>query len=173
MWTEHTEYEEYHKLQLCTVFRYQHNNTLGKISSNYRYRKKSTKISRYHFFQYRTPLVWTQSVYLLWVQCLFQLSFCTACRESLSPQPLTSHSVWGRSRPSHPSAAIDVYRTGRLAPGGGDLQALFMLEFGTAPDSDPSPCLVSSEQSCQAHFRFHCSSHWSRAVFSEVMRYHL
>ncbi len=39
MWTEHTEYEEYHKLQLCTVFRYQHNNTLGKISSNYRYRK--------------------------------------------------------------------------------------------------------------------------------------
>ncbi len=39
MWTEHTEYDEYHKLQLCTVFRYQHNNTLGKISSNYRYRK--------------------------------------------------------------------------------------------------------------------------------------
>ncbi len=29
MWTEHTEYEEYHKLQLCTVFRYQHNNTLS------------------------------------------------------------------------------------------------------------------------------------------------
>ncbi len=31
MWTEHTEYEEYHKLQLSTVVRYQHNNTLGKI----------------------------------------------------------------------------------------------------------------------------------------------
>ncbi len=58
MWTEHTEYEEYHKLQRCTVFRYQHNNTLGKISSNYRYQKKSPKISRYHFFfQYRTALV--------------------------------------------------------------------------------------------------------------------
>ncbi len=39
MWTEHTEYEEYKKLQLSTVVRYQHNNTLCKISSNYRYRK--------------------------------------------------------------------------------------------------------------------------------------
>ncbi len=39
MWTDHTEYEEYKKLQLCTVVRYQHNNTLCKISSNYRYRK--------------------------------------------------------------------------------------------------------------------------------------
>ncbi len=39
MWTEHTEYEEYKKLQLPTVVSYQHNNTLCKISSNYRYRK--------------------------------------------------------------------------------------------------------------------------------------
>ncbi len=31
MWTEHTEYEEYHKLQLCTVFRYQHNNTKYRL----------------------------------------------------------------------------------------------------------------------------------------------
>ncbi len=29
--TMHTEYEEYQKLQLSTVVRYQHNNTLGKI----------------------------------------------------------------------------------------------------------------------------------------------
>ncbi len=50
MWTEHTEY---HKLQLCTVFRYQHNNTLCKISSNYRYRKKSPKIS--FFFNIAHP----------------------------------------------------------------------------------------------------------------------
>ncbi len=35
MWTNHTEYEEYQKLQLSTVDRYQHNNTLCKISSNY------------------------------------------------------------------------------------------------------------------------------------------
>ncbi len=47
MWTEHTEYDEYQKRQLSTVVRYQHNNTLGKISSNYRYRKKSPKISIY------------------------------------------------------------------------------------------------------------------------------
>ncbi len=53
MWTEHTEYEEYHKLQLCTVFRYQHNNTLCKISSNYRY-PKNIEISV--FSQYCTPL---------------------------------------------------------------------------------------------------------------------
>ncbi len=33
MWTDHTEYEEYQKLQ-PTVVRYQQNNTLGKISSN-------------------------------------------------------------------------------------------------------------------------------------------
>ncbi len=28
MWTDHTEYEEYKKLQLSTVVRYQHNNCL-------------------------------------------------------------------------------------------------------------------------------------------------
>ncbi len=50
MWTEHTEYEEYHKLQLSTVLRYQQNNTLGKISPNYRYRKKFKKISISFFF---------------------------------------------------------------------------------------------------------------------------
>ncbi len=33
MWTEHTEYEEYHKLQLSTELRYQQNNTLWKISA--------------------------------------------------------------------------------------------------------------------------------------------
>ncbi len=43
MWTDHTEYEEYQKLQLSTVVRYKHNNTLGKISSNYRYRKNPKK----------------------------------------------------------------------------------------------------------------------------------
>ncbi len=32
-----TEYEEYQKLQLSTLVRYQHSNTLCKISSNYRY----------------------------------------------------------------------------------------------------------------------------------------
>ncbi len=41
MWTDLTEYEEYQKLQLSMVDRYQHNNTLGKVLSNYRYRKKS------------------------------------------------------------------------------------------------------------------------------------
>ncbi len=54
--TDHTEYEEYHKLQLCTVFRDHHNNTLGKISSNYRYWKNPQNIEIYIFFQYRTPL---------------------------------------------------------------------------------------------------------------------
>jgi len=54
MWTEHTEY---HKLQLWTVVRYQHNNTLGKISANYRYRKNPQKYRDIIFFQYRTPLV--------------------------------------------------------------------------------------------------------------------
>ncbi len=57
MWTEHTEYEEYHKLQRCTVFRYQHNNTLGKISSNYVIEKNPQKYRDIIFFQYRTPLV--------------------------------------------------------------------------------------------------------------------
>ncbi len=60
MWTEHTEYEEYHKLQLCTVFRYQHNNTLAKISPNYRYQKNPPKYRDIiFFFQYRTALVYT------------------------------------------------------------------------------------------------------------------
>ncbi len=59
-WCEHhTEYEEYHKLQLCTVVRYQHNNTLDKILSNYRYRNNPQKYRDIIFFQYRTPLVWT------------------------------------------------------------------------------------------------------------------
>ncbi len=56
MLTEHTEYEEYQKLQLSTVVRYQHNNTLCKISSNYRYRKNPQKYRDIIFFQYRTPL---------------------------------------------------------------------------------------------------------------------
>ncbi len=66
MWTEHTEYEEDHKLQECTVVRYQHNNTLGKTSSNYRYRK-NIEIS--FFFQYRTPLITTDK------QCTFAVQF--------------------------------------------------------------------------------------------------
>ncbi len=44
MWAENTEYEEYQKLQMSTVDRYQHNNTLAKISSNYRYRKNPKNI---------------------------------------------------------------------------------------------------------------------------------
>ncbi len=57
MWTDHTEYEEYQKLQLSTIDRYQHNNTLGKISSNYRYRKNPQKYRDIiYFFQYRTLL---------------------------------------------------------------------------------------------------------------------
>ncbi len=56
MLTEHTEYDEYQKLQLSTVVRYLHNNTLCKTSSNYRYRKNPPKY-RDSFFQYRTPLV--------------------------------------------------------------------------------------------------------------------
>ncbi len=39
MSNDHTEYEEYQKLQLYMVDRYQHYNTLSKISSNYRYQK--------------------------------------------------------------------------------------------------------------------------------------
>ncbi len=56
MWTDHTEYEEYHKLQLCTVFRYQHNNTLYKILSKYRYQENPKTFRDIIFFQYRTPL---------------------------------------------------------------------------------------------------------------------
>ncbi len=74
-----TEYEEYHKLQLCTVFRYQHNNTLGKISSNYRYRKppKNIEISFFSISHTPTPtkeiksekkwtLTWTQPSVCVW-----------------------------------------------------------------------------------------------------------
>ncbi len=56
MLTDHTEYDEYHKLQLSIVFRYQHNNTLCKTLSNYRYRKNPQKYRDIIFFQYRTPL---------------------------------------------------------------------------------------------------------------------
>ncbi len=50
MWTDHTEYEEYQKLLLSTVVRYQHNNTLGKILSNCRYRKTPKKYQDIFFF---------------------------------------------------------------------------------------------------------------------------
>ncbi len=60
MWTEHTEYEEYHKLQLSTVVRYQHSNKLCKILSNYSYRKNPKKYLDIIIFQYRTPLQWRQ-----------------------------------------------------------------------------------------------------------------
>ncbi len=43
MWTDDKEYEEYQKLQLSTVVRYQHNNTLCKISSDYHYWKNPQK----------------------------------------------------------------------------------------------------------------------------------
>ncbi len=59
MWTDHTKYEEYQKLQLSMVVRYPHNNTLGKILSNYRYRKNPKKYRDIIFFQYRTPLAGT------------------------------------------------------------------------------------------------------------------
>ncbi len=52
MWTEHTEYEEY------LVFRYQHNNTLCKISSNYRYRQNPQKYWDIIFFNIAHPYVW-------------------------------------------------------------------------------------------------------------------
>ncbi len=70
MLTDHTEYEEYHKLQLCTVFKYQYNNTLGKILSNYRYRKNPQKYRDIIFFQYRTPLSIT--IYIL-IQLLIDM----------------------------------------------------------------------------------------------------
>ncbi len=159
MWTEHTEYEEYHKLQLCTVFRYQHNNTLGKISSNYRHRKNPQKYQDIIFVQYRTPgsSVSFNLVSVLHVESLSLLNLWLLALDETAAGLLIQQlrSMW-----IGPAACL----LGR------DLQALFMLEFGTAPDSDPSPRLVSSEQSCQAHFRFPCSSHWSRAVFSEVRR---
>ncbi len=56
MLTDHTEYDEYHKLQLSMVFRYQHNNTLCKTLFNYRYRKNPPKYRDIIFFQYRTPI---------------------------------------------------------------------------------------------------------------------
>ncbi len=56
MWTDPTEYEEYQKLQLSTVVRYQHNNTLGKISSNYRYRKNN----EIFFSLISRTLIWTK-----------------------------------------------------------------------------------------------------------------
>ncbi len=56
MWTKH---KEYHKLQLSTVVRYQHNNKLCKISSNYRYRKNSQKYRDIFFFISHTP-IWKQ-----------------------------------------------------------------------------------------------------------------
>lgn len=67
----------------------------------------------------------------------------------------------------HPRAAIDADRTACSPPGEGP--AGVRCEFSMARDSDPSPCLVSSEQSCQAHFIFHFSSLCSKAVFSEEM----
>ncbi len=50
MWTDHTEYEEYQKLQLSMVVRYQHNNTLGKILSTYRFRNNPKKYQDIFFF---------------------------------------------------------------------------------------------------------------------------
>ncbi len=88
MWTEHTEYEEYHKLQLWHgIQRYQHNNTLGKISSNYRYQKK-------HFFQLSlTPMLNTDSVILkkgcsdtsIWKFLRYHTKFCHLYRRILEP----------------------------------------------------------------------------------------
>ncbi len=49
MWTDHTEYEEYQKLQLSMVVRYQHN-TLGKILSTYRFRNNPKKYQDIIFF---------------------------------------------------------------------------------------------------------------------------
>ncbi len=57
MWTDHTEYEEYQTLHLSTVVRYQHDNTLCKIKSNYLYRNKIHKYWDRIIFQYRTPLL--------------------------------------------------------------------------------------------------------------------
>ncbi len=52
MWTDHKEYEEYQKLQLSTLVRFQHNNKLGKISSSYRYcyQKNPQKYGDIFFF---------------------------------------------------------------------------------------------------------------------------
>lgn len=77
----------------------------------------------------------------------------------------------------HPRAAIDADRTACSPPGEGPAGFFHAwsqccgvrCEFSMARDSDPSPCLVSSEQSCQAHFIFHFSSLCSKAVFSEEM----
>ncbi len=50
MLTDQTWYEEYQKLQLSTVVRYQHNNTLCKILSNYRYQKEKKYRDNVFFF---------------------------------------------------------------------------------------------------------------------------
>ncbi len=59
MWIDHTEYEEYQKLQLSTVVRYQHNNTLYKYRLIIVIEKISKNIEDIIFFQYRTPLIST------------------------------------------------------------------------------------------------------------------
>ncbi len=72
MWTDHTEYEECQKLQLLTVVRYQHNNTLGNVSSS----RKSKRISRYVFFPIsHTPTVHqSQEWHCCWIKMYIKTS---------------------------------------------------------------------------------------------------
>ncbi len=66
MWTEHTEYDEYQKLQLSPFVRYQHNNTLGKISSNYRYRQNPQNIEISFCFNIAHPYVQPIFIEIQW-----------------------------------------------------------------------------------------------------------
>ncbi len=148
----------------CSCARYSDISTITHSSS-----KKSTKISRYHFFSIsHTPSVNPICLPVVGSSVYFNLVSVLHV-ESLSLLILWLLTLYEAAA----GLLIQALRSMWIGPTacllGRDLQALFMLEFSTAPDSDPSPCLVSSEQSCQAHFIFPCSSHWSRAVFSEVM----
>ncbi len=71
MWTDHTEYEECQKLQLSTVVRYQHNNTLGNVSSS-----KNPKEYRDVFFPIsHTPTVHqTQEWHCCWIKMYIKTS---------------------------------------------------------------------------------------------------
>ncbi len=79
MWTDHTEYEEYQKLQLSMVVRYQHNNTLCKISSDDRYRKNPPKYRDFFNIAHPYPqpmqnnvvlIMSAQSRYVCCIKCM-------------------------------------------------------------------------------------------------------
>lgn len=106
-----------------------------------------------------------------------RICFCTES-SCISPQLLTSHSGWGRSRPSHPRAQIDADRTACSLVSWGDTGRLFLMLDLSAVVSAVSSArlqfqsahLVSSHLSGAVRHTFYftvSTGLCSKAVFSE------